>query len=162
MTTVTSFESVGAILVVALLIAPPATAYLLTENFTKMLLLTCIQGVIISILGYYIAKLCRRLDSRRNERGSWIIIWCGVPFQPDPRFSLYKEAIRLGDFNILINAADLDRFGFSFKDQSPIKSALHPFNFPTFWRILSEAKNLFSYLLQGSWMREAVLMASPW
>ena len=57
MTTVTSFESVGAILVVALLIAPPATAYLLTENFKKMLLLTCLQGVVISILGYYMAAL---------------------------------------------------------------------------------------------------------
>ncbi len=57
MTTVTSFESVGAILVVAFLIAPAATAYLLTDNFKKMLLLACLQGVIISIAGYYIAAL---------------------------------------------------------------------------------------------------------
>ena len=55
LTTVASFESVGAILVVALLIAPPATAYLLTEDLKKMLLYTCIIGVIISILGYYLA-----------------------------------------------------------------------------------------------------------
>ena len=57
MTTVTSFESVGAILVVALLIAPPATAYLLTRSFKHMLILTVILGVIISISGYYLAVI---------------------------------------------------------------------------------------------------------
>ncbi|MBL6449134.1 metal ABC transporter permease [Fulvivirga sp. 29W222] len=55
LTTVASFESVGAILVVALLIAPPATAYLLTENLKKMLLITSLLGVVISAVGYYLA-----------------------------------------------------------------------------------------------------------
>lgn len=54
-TTVASFEAVGAILVVALLIAPPAAAYLLTENLKKMLIITTFLGVIISISGYYMA-----------------------------------------------------------------------------------------------------------
>ncbi|MGC1243450.1 MAG: metal ABC transporter permease [Chryseosolibacter sp.] len=54
-TTVASFESVGAILVVALLIAPAATAYLLTDNFKWMLALACLTGVLSSIAGYYIA-----------------------------------------------------------------------------------------------------------
>ncbi len=57
LTTVASFESVGAILVVALLIAPPATAYLITENFKKMLLYTCIIGVLVAVLGYYLARM---------------------------------------------------------------------------------------------------------
>ncbi len=55
LTTVASFESVGAILVVAFIIAPPATAYLLTEKFKTMLLLTCALGILISISGYYVA-----------------------------------------------------------------------------------------------------------
>lgn len=55
MTTVASFESVGAILVVALLIAPAATAYLLTDNFKIMLLLSCVIGAIASVTGYYLA-----------------------------------------------------------------------------------------------------------
>jgi len=54
-TTVASFESVGAILVVALLIAPAATAYLLTDNFKWMLFLACIAGILSSISGYYLA-----------------------------------------------------------------------------------------------------------
>lgn len=54
-TTVASFEIVGAILVVALLIAPAATAYLLTDNFKRMLLIACGVGVVSSITGYYLA-----------------------------------------------------------------------------------------------------------
>lgn len=54
-TTVASFESVGAILVVALLIAPAATAYLLTDNFKWMLVIACLTGIASSILGYYFA-----------------------------------------------------------------------------------------------------------
>lgn len=54
-TTVSSFESVGAILVVALLIAPAATAYLLTDNFKWMLVIACVAGVFASIGGYYFA-----------------------------------------------------------------------------------------------------------
>lgn len=53
--TVASFESVGAILVVALLIAPPATAYLLTEKFLPMMIITVILGVCVSVFGYYLA-----------------------------------------------------------------------------------------------------------
>jgi manganese/zinc/iron transport system permease protein len=55
-TTVASFESVGAILVVALLIAPAATAYLLTDNFKTMLVIACLAGTVASIAGYYLAS----------------------------------------------------------------------------------------------------------
>ena len=54
-TTVVSFESVGAILVVALLIAPAATAYLLTDQLPKMLIIAALAGIIASIGGYYLA-----------------------------------------------------------------------------------------------------------
>lgn len=54
-TTVASFESVGAILVVALLIAPAATAYLLTDNFKWMMAIACGTGILSSIGGYYLA-----------------------------------------------------------------------------------------------------------
>lgn len=54
-TTVVSFESVGAILVVAFLIVPPATAYLLTERLNVMLGLTVLLGVLTSVGGYFLA-----------------------------------------------------------------------------------------------------------
>ncbi|HSJ67444.1 MAG TPA: metal ABC transporter permease [Anditalea sp.] len=54
-TTVSSFEAVGAILVLALLVVPPATAYLLTTNLKNMLILTLIIGFLTSLFGYYLA-----------------------------------------------------------------------------------------------------------
>jgi manganese/zinc/iron transport system permease protein len=55
-TTVASFESVGAILVVAMLIVPAATAYLLTNHLSRMLLYSVLVGILSSIGGYYLAK----------------------------------------------------------------------------------------------------------
>jgi len=54
-TTVSSFESVGAILVVALLVVPPSTAYLWTKGLIPLLRLTAGLGILIAILGYYLA-----------------------------------------------------------------------------------------------------------
>jgi len=54
-TTVASFELVGAILVIALIIAPPAAAYMLTDNLKNMMIVTVIIGITTSVLGYYFA-----------------------------------------------------------------------------------------------------------
>ena len=56
-TTVGAFDSVGAILVVAFLIVPPATAYLLTEHLSRMMLLAIALGVASAVVGYYLAAL---------------------------------------------------------------------------------------------------------
>ena len=56
LTTVVSFESVGAILVIAFLSGPPAIAYLLTRNFKKMIVFACVTGILCSVIGYYFAK----------------------------------------------------------------------------------------------------------
>jgi manganese/zinc/iron transport system permease protein len=55
-TTVGAFESVGAILVVAMLIVPAATAYLLTERLGRMLAIAVGLGIASSVLGYYLAS----------------------------------------------------------------------------------------------------------
>ncbi|MBX9852231.1 MAG: metal ABC transporter permease [Cytophagaceae bacterium] len=55
LTTVASFEAVGAILVVTFLIAPPATAYLLTDKFKTMLWISVATGIIAAIGGYWLA-----------------------------------------------------------------------------------------------------------
>jgi len=53
--TIAAFESVGAILVVALIIVPPATAYLLTTDLRKMIVLSVIIGILSAITGYLMA-----------------------------------------------------------------------------------------------------------
>jgi len=54
-TTVGAFDAVGAILVVALMIAPAAAAYLITKDLKKMLILACVFGVLSAIAGYWLA-----------------------------------------------------------------------------------------------------------
>ena len=56
LTTVTAFESVGAILVVALMVGPPATAYLLTHRLSHMVGLAVAIGVASAGLGYLLAR----------------------------------------------------------------------------------------------------------
>ncbi|QST00561.1 metal ABC transporter permease [Pontibacillus sp. ALD_SL1] len=53
--TVASFDSVGAILVVAMLIVPGATSYLLTDSFGGMIALSALIGALSSLLGYTFA-----------------------------------------------------------------------------------------------------------
>ncbi|WP_455168575.1 metal ABC transporter permease [Aegicerativicinus sediminis] len=54
-TTVGAFDAVGAILVVALMIAPAAASYLLTDDLKRMLWLSTMFGVISAIGGYWVA-----------------------------------------------------------------------------------------------------------
>tara|TARA_B100000795_G_scaffold219378_1_gene173697 strand:- start:3259 stop:4419 length:1161 start_codon:yes stop_codon:yes gene_type:complete len=54
-TVVGAFDAVGAILVVALMIAPAAAAYLLTADLKKMLWISVCFGVFAAISGYWLA-----------------------------------------------------------------------------------------------------------
>ena len=54
-TAVGAFESVGSVLVVALMITPPATAFLLTTRLSHMIVLSLVLGVLASIGGYAMA-----------------------------------------------------------------------------------------------------------
>lgn len=56
-TVVGAFDAVGAILVVAMMIAPAATAYLLTSDLKKMLGLSVFFGVLSALGGYWLAHL---------------------------------------------------------------------------------------------------------
>ena len=51
-TAVASFESVGNILVVAMFIVPPATAYLLTNRLGLMVFLACLIGAVGAVVGH--------------------------------------------------------------------------------------------------------------
>jgi manganese/zinc/iron transport system permease protein len=55
LTTVGAFTAVGAILVVALMIVPAATAYLLTERLPVMIVLSVVAGVLAAAGGYLLA-----------------------------------------------------------------------------------------------------------
>lgn len=50
---VVSLQTVGTILVIAMLITPAATAYLLTNSLVKMIAISSTVGVLSAILGYF-------------------------------------------------------------------------------------------------------------
>ncbi|HRJ27406.1 MAG TPA: metal ABC transporter permease [Fimbriimonadaceae bacterium] len=55
LTTVACFEAVGSILVIALLIAPAATAQLLTRRFAPMMIGALVGGASAAVAGYFLA-----------------------------------------------------------------------------------------------------------
>ncbi len=71
--TVASFESVGAILVVGMLVVPPATAYLLTDKLSRMMIYSVAIGSGCSVIGYYFARM---LDA--SISGSMICVAGGM------------------------------------------------------------------------------------
>lgn len=55
-TTVATFDAVGSIMVVALMITPPASAYLLTHRVSNMLIISIIIAILAAIFGYAAAS----------------------------------------------------------------------------------------------------------
>ncbi|MEM7533316.1 MAG: metal ABC transporter permease [Chloroflexota bacterium] len=55
-TAVGAFDAVGSILVVAMMIAPPVSAYLLTDRLPRMLGLSALIGVMSAVGGYWLAR----------------------------------------------------------------------------------------------------------
>lgn len=56
-TAVGAFDAVGSVLVVALMIAPPAAAYLLTDRLPRMIVLSVAIGVASALAGYWVSYL---------------------------------------------------------------------------------------------------------
>lgn len=91
MATVASFESVGAILVVAMLVVPGATAYLLTDRLPVMLGLSMLIGVLCSVFGYVLATW---LDS--SIAGAMTVIaglLFALAFVFSPRYGLISKLL---------------------------------------------------------------------
>ena len=55
LTTVAAFDIVGSILVVAMLVVPPATAYLLARSFTGVLFYGVLFAILAALIGYGLA-----------------------------------------------------------------------------------------------------------
>ena len=57
MTAVAAFDAVGSILVIALMVGPPATAHLLTDRLPRMIGLSIGVGIVSALSGYWVARL---------------------------------------------------------------------------------------------------------
>jgi manganese/zinc/iron transport system permease protein len=84
LTVVASFEAVGAILVLALLIMPGATARLLTDRLPVMLLLAVTHGLAATVIGYWLSHPAVMNTSASASIalagfGMFLIAWLGSP-----------------------------------------------------------------------------------
>jgi len=99
LTTVGAFESVGAILVVALLIVPPNTAYLLTDRLSLMLVYSVIIGMASSIGGYFLAAWLDGSTAGAISVVSGLLFVLAALFSPAhgaiPRYVARRRAIRM-------------------------------------------------------------------
>jgi manganese/zinc/iron transport system permease protein len=80
-TTVAAFESVGSILVIAMLVVPAAAAYLLTNRLSSMIALACLFAVIAAAGGHFLAIAVPPLFgfSDTNTAGSMAVV-AGIVF----------------------------------------------------------------------------------
>ena len=74
LTVVVALQAVGVVLVVAMLIIPGATAYLLTDRFARMLVISPILSVVCSIVGIYLSYY---LDA---SSGGMVVLTMGTAF----------------------------------------------------------------------------------
>lgn len=91
-TAVTAFESVGAILVVSLLIVPAAAAYLLTDRLVAMVAISVAIGWISAVTGYFGAV---RVDaSIAGAMGLCAAAIFALALFCSPRYGLIARAVR--------------------------------------------------------------------
>jgi manganese/zinc/iron transport system permease protein len=82
-TAVGAFDAVGSILVVALMIAPPATAYLLTDRLPRMIALSVGAGVMSALSGYWLARLLDASISGSMATMAGVIFLLGLLLAPE-------------------------------------------------------------------------------
>jgi len=85
-TAVGAFESVGSILVVALMIAPPAAAYLLTDRLLHMLFFSAGIGVASALSGYGMAQILDASIAGSMATMSGVIFFLVFIFAPERGF----------------------------------------------------------------------------
>lgn len=92
---VTAMQSVGTILIVAMLITPAATAYLYTNSLRKMIILSSSLGAVSSVLGLFIGY------SFNIAVGSCIVITSAIifaiSFLVSPKQNFIKKKVKIDD-----------------------------------------------------------------
>ncbi|MCC5973472.1 MAG: metal ABC transporter permease [Rubellimicrobium sp.] len=91
-TAVAAFDAVGAILFIAFVIVPPATAYLLTERLWLMVVLAMLLSVAACIAGYVLAVLWN--VSIGGMMASMTGLWFALALVLAPRRGLVAQALR--------------------------------------------------------------------
>lgn len=104
-TCVASFEAVGSILVVSMLVTPPATAYLLTDRLSRMLILAALIAAACAIVGTFLAIALNVTIAGTIAALSGIVFALAVLFAP--AHGILAKALRRARLSIRIAREDL-------------------------------------------------------
>lgn len=115
MSIVAGLQSVGVILIIAMLITPPATAYLLSSNLKKILLLSAMFGTISAITGLY-------LSYHFNFASGASIVLVAVAlfmlaFLFSPKEGVVTKLFRRRSASKLVLIEDVIKLSYRFKDE---------------------------------------------
>ncbi len=105
LTTVASFEQVGSILVIAMLIVPGATAHLLTDRLSRMMLIATLVAVLSAVLGYGLS-----IAWNVSAAGPMAVVAGGCYFAAalaSPRYGILSALIRNTQTSLRIVREDL-------------------------------------------------------
>ena len=103
-TSVAALQAVGAILVLAMLVTPGATAYLLTDRFGKMLWISTVLGVVSSLGGAYASYFLNGATGGCIVTLQTILFLLAFVFAPKQGILASRRAIRRGSETVLPRA----------------------------------------------------------
>ncbi len=95
---VTAMQSVGTILIVAMLITPAATAYLYTNSLRKMIILSSSLGAVSSVLGLFIGYSFNIAVGSSSVITSAIIF--AISFLVSPKQNFIKKKVKIDEQKI--------------------------------------------------------------
>ncbi len=103
--TVAAFEAVGAILVIAMLIVPAATAQLLTDRLDRMLLWAALVAVVSSVIGYLAAERLDTTPAGMMAVVAGLLLLLAVLFAP--RHGVLSRVVRNARLGVRIAGEDV-------------------------------------------------------
>lgn len=122
-TAVASFESVGNILVVAMFVVPPATAYLLTERLSMMIFLSGVIAMLSAQLGHLSAVIVPHAFGFRSTSTSGMMALCAgllffVASLVSPLNGVFVRIVRRRKLALRILSEDLIAFLYRMDERS--------------------------------------------
>ncbi|WP_231714478.1 metal ABC transporter permease [Desulfonema ishimotonii] len=123
-TTVVAFESVGSILVIAMLIVPAASAWLLTDRLWVMILISLVIGALSAVLGHISAiTVPTWFGFRDTSTAGMMSVAAGaiflMSFLFSPRYGLVSRFLGQGMLTLRITRDDLLGFLYRYHELTP-------------------------------------------
>ena len=127
-TTIAAFESVGSILVIAMLIVPAATAHLLTDRLALMLFLSLVLAAACAVLGHISAiTVPAWLGFRDTSTAGMMAVMAGVIFVTAflfaPRYGFLSRAVGRALLSLKIIRDDILGILYRFHELAPAEAA---------------------------------------